>query len=49
VFPDGRVQKDLPRERTDLEALEKRLLETRTLRYRPLARERAPAEVVAQP
>ncbi|MFI4942642.1 MAG: hypothetical protein ACHP85_05220, partial [Burkholderiales bacterium] len=35
VFPDGRVEKDVPPGRADLGALEKRLLETRTLRYRP--------------
>jgi hypothetical protein len=49
VFPDGRVQKDLPPSRTDLAALEKRLLDTRAVRYRPLPRERAPAELAARP
>jgi hypothetical protein len=37
VYSDGRVEKDVPPGRADLGALEKRLLETRTLRYRPLA------------
>jgi hypothetical protein len=49
VFPDGRVQKDLPPERADLAPLEQRLLEKRALRYRPLPRERAPAELPTQP
>ena len=44
VYPDGRVEKDVPPGRADLSALEKRLLETRTLRYRPLDRQRAPVE-----
>jgi hypothetical protein len=49
VFPDGRVQKDLPPERTDLLAIERRLLEKRALRYLSLPRDGAPAELVAQP
>jgi hypothetical protein len=44
VFPDGRVEKDLTPGRPDLVPLETRLLEKRELRYRPLGRERAPAE-----
>jgi hypothetical protein len=44
VYPDGRVEKDLPRGRRDLQALESRLLRPRTIRYRPLRRDRAPAE-----
>ena len=44
VFPDGRVEKDLPAGRADLVPLEKRLLEPRTIRYRPLDRRRAPGE-----
>ena len=44
VFPDGRVEKDLTPGRPDLVPLEKRLLEKRRLRYRPLGRDRAPAE-----
>lgn len=44
VFPDGRVEKDLTPGRPDLVPLEQRLLEKRKLRYRPLGRERAPAE-----
>jgi hypothetical protein len=47
VFPDGRVQKDLPPERPDLAVLERRLLEPRKVRYLPFDRERAPAESVA--
>jgi hypothetical protein len=44
VFPDGRVEKDLPAGRADLASLEKRLLEPRKLRYHPLDRRRAPGE-----
>jgi hypothetical protein len=44
VFPDGRVEKDLPAGRKDLAPLEKRLLEARRIRYRPFDRERAPGE-----
>jgi hypothetical protein len=44
VFPDGRVEKDLPTSRPDLASLERRLLRPRKLRYRPLDRARAPAE-----
>lgn len=44
VFPDGRVEKDLTPGRPDLVPLEKRLLEKRKLRFRPLGRDRAPAE-----
>ena len=44
VFPDGRVEKDLPAGRPDLKPLEQRLLQTRQVRYRPLDRARAPAE-----
>jgi hypothetical protein len=47
VFPDGRVEKDLPSGRADLLALERRLLLRRTIRYLPLDRERAPAEPAA--
>jgi hypothetical protein len=47
VFPDGRVEKDLPAGRPDLKPLEQRLLRTRNIRYRPLGRARAPAERVA--
>jgi hypothetical protein len=49
VFPDGRVEKDLPAGRSDLLALERRLLEPRKVRYRPLRRDRAPAEPPAVP
>ena len=44
VFPDGRVEKDLPPGRSDLVSLEKKLLLPRKVRYRPLDRDRAPAE-----
>ncbi len=44
VFPDGRVEKDLPKGRADLVALEKRLLRPLKVRYRPWDRRRAPAE-----
>lgn len=44
VFPNGRVEKDVPAGRPDLGALEKRLLQPRKIRYRPLDRARAPAE-----
>jgi hypothetical protein len=44
VFPDGRVEKDLPAGRPDLKPLEQRLLQTRQVRYRPLDRARAPGE-----
>ncbi len=44
VFPDGRVEKDLPKGREDLEPLEKRLLQPRRLRYLPLGAKRAPGE-----
>ena len=44
VYPDGRVEKDVPPGRADLGALEKRLLETRTLRYRAFDARRAPAD-----
>jgi hypothetical protein len=47
VFPNGRVQKDLPPERPNLAVLERRLLEPRKVRYLPFDRERAPAESVA--
>ena len=40
VFPDGRVEKDLPPGRQDLATLEKRLLQPRKVRYRPLDRAR---------
>jgi hypothetical protein len=46
VYSDGRVEKDVPPGRADLAALEKRLLETRALRYRPLDTRRAPADAV---
>jgi hypothetical protein len=42
VFPDGRVQKDLPADRPDLSALEKRLLQPMKIRYLPLDRVHAP-------
>jgi hypothetical protein len=44
VFPDGRVEKDLPAGRADLAVLERRLLQSRKVRYRSLDRARAPAE-----
>jgi hypothetical protein len=44
VFPDGRVEKDLPAGRSDLVPLEKRLLEPRTIRYRPFSGRHAPGE-----
>jgi hypothetical protein len=44
VFPDGRVEKDLPKGREDLALLEKRLLEPRRLRYLPLEAKRAPGD-----
>ena len=44
IFPNGRVEKDLPAGRPDLGALEKRLLQPRRVRYRPVDRARAPAE-----
>jgi hypothetical protein len=44
VFPDGRVEKDLPAGRSDLLSLEKRLLEPRKVRYLPFDRRRAPGE-----
>jgi hypothetical protein len=44
VFPEGRVEKDLPKGREDLAPLEKRLLEARRIRYLPLETKRAPAE-----
>jgi hypothetical protein len=44
VHPDGRVEKDVPAARPDLRSLEKRLLEPRKLRFRPLDRRRAPGE-----
>jgi hypothetical protein len=47
VYSDGRVEKDIPPGRADLSALEKRLLETRTLRYRPFDARRAPADGAA--
>lgn len=47
VFPDGRVEKDLTPGRPDLVPLEQRLLQPRSLRYRPLGRERAPAKPLA--
>ncbi len=47
VYPDGRVEKDLPPARADLKALELRLLQPRRIRYVALQRERAPAEPVA--
>jgi hypothetical protein len=46
VYPDGRVEKDLPPARVDLKALEQRLLAPRRIRYVALQRERAPAEPV---
>jgi hypothetical protein len=47
VFPDGRMEKDVPAGRPDLKSLEQRLLQARKVRYRPLDRARAPAERVA--
>jgi len=47
VFPDGRMEKDVPAGRPDLKSLEQRLLLARKVRYRPLDRARAPAERVA--
>jgi hypothetical protein len=47
VFPDGRVEKDLTPGRPDLVPLEERLLQPRSIRYRPLRRDRAPAETAA--
>jgi hypothetical protein len=44
VFPDGRVEKDLPAGRSDLAPLEKRLLEPRKVHYLPFDRQRAPGE-----
>ena len=44
VFPDGRVEKDLPKGREDLAPLEKRLLQPRRIRYLPLESKRAPAD-----
>ena len=44
VFPDGRMEKDVPAGRPDLKSLEQRLLLARKVRYRPLDRARAPAE-----
>jgi len=44
VFPDGRVEKDLPAGRADLLPVERRLLQPRKLRYRPRDRQRAPME-----
>jgi hypothetical protein len=44
VFPDGRVEKDLPKGREDLAPLEKRLLQPRRVRYLPLETTRAPGE-----
>jgi hypothetical protein len=44
VFPDGRVQKDLPSERADLPALEERLLRPVRIRFLPMDREHAPGE-----
>jgi hypothetical protein len=49
VFPDGRMEKDLPAGRPDLVALEKLLLQPRKIGYRPLDRARAPAERGASP
>jgi hypothetical protein len=43
VFPDGRVEKDLPKGREDLAPLEKRLLQPRRVRYLPLET-RAPGD-----
>lgn len=46
VFPDGRVEKDLPKDRPDLAPLDKRVRQPLKIRYRPLDRDRAPAEPV---
>jgi hypothetical protein len=44
IFPDGRMEKDVPAGRPDLRPLEQRLLQAGKVRYRPLNRARAPAE-----
>ena len=46
VFPDGRVEKDLPPDRPELVPLDKRVRQPLQIRYRPLDRARAPAEPV---
>ncbi len=46
VFPDGRVEKDLPTDRPDLAPLDQRIRQPVKIRYRPLDREHAPAEVL---
>lgn len=46
VFPDGRVEKDLPKDRPELVPLDQRVRQRLKIRYRPLDRERAPAESV---
>ncbi len=44
VFPDGRVEKDLPKGRPDLIPLDQRVRQPLKIRYRPLDRGHAPRE-----
>ncbi|HEY6551849.1 MAG TPA: hypothetical protein VI669_00755, partial [Vicinamibacteria bacterium] len=44
VFPDGRVEKDLPKGRPDLIPLDKRVRQPLRIRYRPFDRRHAPRE-----
>lgn len=44
VFPDGRVEKDLPKGRTDLIPVDQRVRQPLKIRYRPLDRRHAPRE-----
>ena len=46
VFPDGRVEKDLPKDRPDLLPLDQRVRRPLKIRYRPIDRQHAPLEVV---
>jgi hypothetical protein len=46
VFPDGRVEKDLPKDRPDLVPLDQRVRRPLKIRYRPIDRQHAPLEVV---
>jgi hypothetical protein len=44
VYPDGRMEKDLPKDRPDLIPLERRVRQALKIRFRPLDGKAAPAE-----